>query len=74
MKQVWIMATGGTENLQLREAADAQPQVGELRIRVRASGINFADILARKGLPDWPPSSAGSRGELPAWEDVRITG
>src|ERR1700737_3690562 len=55
MKQVWIMATGGPENLQLRDAPDSQPQAGELRIRVRASGINFADILARKGLyPDAP--------------------
>ena len=45
MKQVWIIASGGPENLQLREAPDPQPQVGELRIRVRASGINFADIL-----------------------------
>jgi NADPH:quinone reductase-like Zn-dependent oxidoreductase len=55
VKQVWITATGGTQNLQLREAPDSQPQVGELRIRVRASGINFADILARKGLyPDAP--------------------
>lgn len=55
MKQVWIVATGGPENLQLREAPDSEPQDGELRIRVRASGINFADILARKGLyPDAP--------------------
>lgn len=55
MKQVWIMATGGPERLQLREAPDPQPQAGELRIKVRASGINFADILARKGLyPDAP--------------------
>lgn len=45
MKQVWIIATGGRENLQLREAPDLQPQAGELRIRVKASGINFADIL-----------------------------
>jgi len=55
MKQVWITATGGPETLQLREAPDPQPQVGELRVRVRASGINFADILARRGLyPDAP--------------------
>src|SRR5579864_8042880 len=62
MKQVWIIATGGPENLQLGEAPDLQPQARELRIRVRASGINFADILARKGLyPDAPklPSVAG---------------
>lgn len=55
MKQVWIVASGGPERLQLREAPDVQPQPGELRVRVRASGINFADILARKGLyPDAP--------------------
>jgi synaptic vesicle membrane protein VAT-1 len=55
MKQVWITALGGPKKLQLREAPDPQPQAGELRIRVKASGINFADILARKGLyPDAP--------------------
>jgi NADPH:quinone reductase-like Zn-dependent oxidoreductase len=55
MKQVWITATGGPETLRLREAPDPQPQAGEVRIRVRASGINFADIMARKGLyPDAP--------------------
>ena len=55
MKQVWIIATGGRENLQLREAPELQPQAGQLRIRVRASGVNFADILARRGLyPDAP--------------------
>jgi NADPH:quinone reductase-like Zn-dependent oxidoreductase len=55
MKQVWITATGGPQTLQLREAPDPQPQAGEVRVRVRASGINFADILARKGLyPDAP--------------------
>ena len=67
MKQVWIIAKGGPENLQLREAADSQPQDGELRIRVRASGINFADILARKGLyPDAP--------KLPAVVGYEVSG
>src|SRR5258708_5214808 len=56
MKQIWITGHGGPEVLELREAADPQPKGNELRIRVRASGINFADILARKGLyPDCPP-------------------
>ena len=67
MKQVWIIATGGPEKLQLREAPDPQPQAGELRIRVRASGINFADILARKGLyPDAP--------KLPAVVGYEVSG
>ncbi len=55
MKQLWITTYGGPETLQLRETADPTPQNDELRIRVRALGVNFADILARKGLyPDAP--------------------
>ena len=55
MKQVVIVGHGGPEKLQVREAPDPEPKRGEVRIRVRASGINFADILARKGLyPDAP--------------------
>jgi len=67
MKQVWILATGGPAKLQLREAPDVQPQIGELRIRVKASGVNFADILARQGLyPDAP--------QLPAVVGYEVSG
>jgi len=55
MRQVVIVGRGGPQKLQVREAPDPEPKSGEVRIRVRASGINFADILARKGLyPDAP--------------------
>ena len=55
MKQIFIVGHGGPEKLQLRESPDPRPGAGEIRIRVRASGINFADILARQGLyPDSP--------------------
>ena len=55
MKQIFIVGHGGLEKLQLRESPDPQPARGEIRIRVKASGINFADILARQGLyPDSP--------------------
>ena len=55
MQQVFITAVGGPETLELREMRDPEPAADELRIRVQASGINFADILARKGLyPDAP--------------------
>jgi NADPH:quinone reductase-like Zn-dependent oxidoreductase len=56
MRQVWITRRGGPEVLQVREAADPVPAEGEVRIRVAAAGINFADVLARMGLyPDAPP-------------------
>ena len=55
MKQMFIVGHGGPEKLQLRESPDARPTAGEIRIRVKASGVNFADILPRVGLyPDAP--------------------
>ena len=55
MKQIFIVGHGGPEKLQLRESPDPSPGAGEIRIRVKASRINFADILARRGLyPDSP--------------------
>lgn len=56
MRQVWITKAGPPEVLQVREAKDPEPGPGEVRIRVRAAGINFADLMARVGLyPDAPP-------------------
>ncbi|HYQ28642.1 MAG TPA: medium chain dehydrogenase/reductase family protein [Polyangiaceae bacterium] len=55
MRQVWITKVGAPKVLQVREAPDPTPAKGELRIRVRAAGINFADLMARVGLyPDAP--------------------
>jgi NADPH:quinone reductase-like Zn-dependent oxidoreductase len=55
MRQVWITRVGAPEVLELREAPDPLPKPGEVQIRVRASGVNFADIMARLGLyPDAP--------------------
>ena len=55
MRQIWITKAGPPEVLQVREAPDPQAGNGALRIRVRAAGINFADLLARVGLyPDAP--------------------
>jgi NADPH:quinone reductase-like Zn-dependent oxidoreductase len=47
VRQVWITRRGGPEVLQVREAPDPEPAAGEVRIRVEASGVNFADVLAR---------------------------
>ncbi len=59
MKQVWITKAGPPEVLELREAPTPAPGPGEVLVRVEASGINFADLLARQGLyPDAPPLPA----------------
>ena len=55
MRQAVITRHGPPDVFEMREAPDPQPGHGELRIRVRAAGINFADVLARLGLyPDAP--------------------
>jgi hypothetical protein len=55
MRQIWITRTGTPEVLELKEALDPEAGAGQVRVRVRASGINFADLLARVGLyPDAP--------------------
>jgi len=55
MKQVLISAYGDPGVLKTIEKEEPQPQDGEVKIRVKAAGINFADILARQGLyPDGP--------------------
>ena len=55
MRQVVISRYGPPDVLRIEEAPDPTPGAGEARIRVRAAGVNFADVLARLGLyPDAP--------------------
>ena len=55
MRAVVLTGTGGPEVLQVQERPDPPVGTGEIRIAVRAAGINFADTLARVGLyPDAP--------------------
>jgi synaptic vesicle membrane protein VAT-1 len=59
MRQIVIPRIGGPEVLEVREAADPEPKAGEVRVRVHASGVNFADVMARLGLyQDAPPLPA----------------
>ncbi len=55
MRQIWISKAGPPEVLQVREAPDPVAEAGQVRLRVKAAGINFADLSARVGLyPDAP--------------------
>lgn len=55
MRQAVIPRYGPPEVFQIRETRVPEPAAGEVRIRVRAAGVNYADILARMGLyPDAP--------------------
>lgn len=67
MQQVWVARTGGPEVLEIREGADPEPGPGEVRIRVAAAGVNFADILVRMGLYPGAP-------KLPAVVGYEVAG
>src|SRR5258705_10587589 len=55
MRAVVLTGHGGPEVLQVEERPDPQPGPGEIRIAVKAAGINFADTMARVGLyPEAP--------------------
>ena len=56
MRAVWIPKPGPPEVLEVREGADPVAKDDQVRVRVRASGVNFADVSARLGVyPDAPP-------------------
>src|SRR5919201_871413 len=56
MRAVVITEHGGPEVLKVQERPAPPVGPGEVRISVKAAGINFADTVARVGLyPDSPP-------------------
>jgi NADPH2:quinone reductase len=63
MKAIVIARPGGPEVLELREVEEPRPGRGEVRVRVRATAVNRADLLQRMGAypapPDAPPDIPG---------------
>jgi putative PIG3 family NAD(P)H quinone oxidoreductase len=56
MKAITIVSFGGVEGLEVRDVPDAPPAtLDRVRVRVRASGLNRADILQRLGRYPAPP-------------------
>lgn len=79
MKAIYIKEFGGAENLEFREVPDPPaPGAGQVLIRVRAAGLNRADIMQRLGKypppPGFSPNIPGLEfaGEIEAiGDDVR---
>jgi putative PIG3 family NAD(P)H quinone oxidoreductase len=65
MKAIVIREPGGPEVLELREVPTPQPVRGEVRVRVRATAVNRADLLQRRGMYPAPP---GSPQDIPGLE------
>lgn len=56
MRAIVTTRNGDVDALKVETRPDPVPGKGEVLIRVKAAGLNFADILARQGLyPDGPP-------------------
>lgn len=67
MKHVMITKKGGSAVLQQLETAMPEPGAGQLRVKVQAAGVNFADVMMRVGLyPDAP--------KLPAVPGYEVAG
>src|SRR5579859_7269197 len=65
MKAAIITRPGGPEVLEIREVETPQPVGEQVRVRVRASGINRAELLQRMG---GYPAPAGSPQHIPGME------
>jgi putative PIG3 family NAD(P)H quinone oxidoreductase len=66
MKAIVITSFGGVEGLEIRDAPDAPAAtLDRVRVRVRAAGLNRADILQRLGRYPAPP---GYNQEIPGIE------
>ena len=70
MKVVEIKAFGGPDVLRLAERPDAVAGVGEVLIRVAASGVNRPDVLQRTGSYPVPPGASDIPGLEVAGEIV----
>ncbi len=55
MRALVITQHGPPDVLKVQERPDPEPGPGEVRIAVKAAGMNFSDLLARVGMyPDAP--------------------
>ena len=62
MKAIVVTRAGGPEVLEVRDVPDPQPAPGEVIVRVKAVGVNFADTMSTlgtyRGMPP-PPFISG---------------
>jgi NADPH:quinone reductase-like Zn-dependent oxidoreductase len=70
-KHIVIPTVGGTENLNLVDDELLEPRANEVRVKVLAAGVSFADILMRKGIH--PESWNLARTPFtPGWDVVGV--
>src|SRR5689334_15759091 len=65
MRAIVITSGGGPEVLEMQERPSPEPGTREIRVRVRASALNRADLLQRRGAYPAPP---GAPADIPGME------
>ena len=55
MKAIVLSETGGPERLELTDVPEPEPGPGQAVVSVHAAGVNFLDVLVRKGEYPQPP-------------------
>ena len=70
-KHIVVPSFGGPENLLLADDKLPEPRANEVRIKVLAAGVSFADILMRQGLhpESW---NLGRPPFTPGWDVVGV--
>jgi NADPH:quinone reductase-like Zn-dependent oxidoreductase len=70
-KHIMISQFGGPENLLLIEDELPEPRANEVRVKVLAAGVSFADILMRQGVhpESW---NLGRTPFTPGWDVVGV--
>ncbi len=56
MRAIVLNRHGGPEVLRVRDVREPEPGAGEVRVRVQCIGVNYAEVLSRKGLYGWAPA------------------
>jgi len=65
MKAIVITRTGGAEVLEVREVPTPEPRGDQIRVRVRACGLNRADLMQCRG---YYPAPRGAPADIPGLE------
>ena len=65
MRAIVITRPGGPEVLEAHDRPRPEPGVGQIRVRVRASALNRADLIQRRG---GYPAPAGAPADIPGLE------
>src|SRR5215207_8202826 len=66
MKAVYIKEFGGPDNLEIREVPEPDTlEAGDVLVRVRAAGLNRADLIQRRG---HYPAPSGYSPNIPGLE------